>query len=88
MEVLLKRWIVRGSERWTISEVDAREVPGARSDSCLICESDFSVRRLWNYPADWHRIEDTKLLCLFAAPMVKSSPVRARAIGLEVAVER
>ena len=88
MEVLLKRWIVRDSERWTISEVDAREVPGARGDSCLICESDFSVRRLWSYPADWDRIEDARLLALFAAPMVKSAPMRAPAIGLEVAVER
>lgn len=77
MEVLLRRWIVRDGERWTITEVDARDVPGARGDYCLICESDLSVRRLWKYPADWHRVEDEKLLALFAAPLVSNAPGRA-----------
>jgi hypothetical protein len=102
MEVLLKRWIVRDSERWTVAEMDARHVPGARGNCCLICESDLSVRRLWSYPADWHRMEDGKLLALFAAPLVRNMPARPaagddagaviregmRTAGIEVAVER
>ena len=88
MEVLLKRWIVREGERWTVAEVDARDVPGARGNCCLICESDLSVRRLWTYPADWHRMEDGKLLGLFAAPLVRNAPAPARAIEREIPVER
>jgi hypothetical protein len=86
MEVILKRWIVRETERWTVSEVDARDVPGARGSHCLICESDLSVRRLWSYPADWHRLEDNRLLALFAAPLVRN--VAARPVPREVSVER
>ena len=86
MEVLLKRWIVREDQRWTVTEMDARDVPGARADHCLICESDLSVRRLWQYPADWHRFEDGKLLALFAAPLVRNMP--ARPAPREQAVEQ
>jgi hypothetical protein len=77
MEVLLKRCIVRENERWTVTEADARDVPGARGDCCLICESDLSVRRLWTYPVDWHRMEDDKVLALFAAPLVRDMPARS-----------
>jgi hypothetical protein len=94
MEVLLKRWIVRETERWTVTEMDARDVPGARGNCCLICECDLAVRRLWSYPDDWHRMEDARLLALFAAPLVKNAPTRTvtregmlRA-GLETTVER
>ncbi len=86
MEVLHKRWIVRDSERFTIAEVDARSVPGARGSCCLICESDLSVRRLWSYPADWNRMEDARVLALFAAPVVRNTPVKT--IGLEAALQR
>lgn len=79
MEVLHKRWIVRDGERWTVSEVDARDVPGSCGDCCLICESDLSVRRLWSYPAEWNRMEDARLLDLFAAPLVRSAPARTAA---------
>jgi hypothetical protein len=85
MEVLLKRWIVRDSERWTVAEVDARDVPGAHGNVCLICDSDHSVRRLWAFPADWHRMEDARLLNLFTAPMVRTP---ARVIEREVMAER
>ena len=84
MEVLHKRWIVRDGERWTVSEVDARDVPGTCGDSCLICESDLSVRRLWRYPADWNGMDDAGLLDLFAAPLVRSTPTRAIERGVMV----
>lgn len=56
-----------------VSEADARGVPGAQNDSCLICESESSVRRIWHYPADWHRLDDDKLIALFDAPFTRGS---------------
>ena len=47
--------------RWTVGEVDARRVPGARSDRCLICESGEVVRRLWKYPENWTELDDESL---------------------------
>jgi len=51
-----------------IAEVDARHVPGARNDYCLIRSTDAAMRRIWIYPADWHRLDDAKLMALFEAP--------------------
>ena len=51
-----------------IAEVDARHVPGARNDYCLIRSTDAVMRRIWSYPADWHRLDDAKLMALFEAP--------------------
>lgn len=68
MEVLLKRHVVRDGERVTVAEINARGVPGALRDECLICESDHAVRRLWRYPADWHHLEDAHVAALFDAP--------------------
>lgn len=68
VEVLLKRWIVRDNERVLIAEVDAHGVPGASGASYLICDCEQSLRRLWNFPADWHGMEDVQLLALFDAP--------------------
>jgi hypothetical protein len=70
VEVLLKRWVLRNRERILIAEVDARTVPGASRASCLICDCEQSIRRLWNFPDDWHRMDDAKLLGLFEAPHV------------------
>jgi hypothetical protein len=43
-------------------EVDARNVPGARAPTCLICESPDVIRRLWSYPSDWQMLGDDDLL--------------------------
>ena len=86
MEVILKRWIIRDGERWTVAEVDAHDVPGSRGDRCLICESDLSVRRLWSYPDDWNRLGEEKLLGLFSAPLARKSP--SRVFEREVVAER
>jgi hypothetical protein len=51
-----------------IAEVDARDVPGARSNYCLIRSTDAVMRRIWSYPADWHRLEEERLMALFEAP--------------------
>ena len=64
MEVLLKRRLLCGGDRWMIAEIDARGIPGARRERCLICQSDQVVRRLWAYPADWHTLSDEALAAL------------------------
>ena len=69
MEVLLKRWIAHDGDRTLIAEVDARQVPGAQNDYCLIHETDMTMRRLWRYPQDWNQLDDAKLLALFEAPL-------------------
>ena len=56
----------RGVE-WRVREVDARATPGARAPRCLVCETHEVVRRLWRYPADWHRRADRDLLALCGA---------------------
>jgi hypothetical protein len=68
VEVLLRRWIVRNRERLMVSEVDARRVPGASRDSCLICEGEGSIRRIWSFPADWSQLDDAALGALFEVP--------------------
>ena len=55
------RDIEHGSVRWTVREVDARRVPGARADRCLICDSGEVVRRLWKYPENWTELDDEAL---------------------------
>jgi len=45
-------------------EVDARNVPGARRATCLICESGDVIRRLWSFPSDWYQLDDDALLTL------------------------
>jgi hypothetical protein len=79
VEVLLKRWVTVDGERSLIAELDARDVPGARGDHCLIRSNDAAMRRIWSYPADWHRLEDAKLMALFEAPFTAAEPKRAPA---------
>ena len=76
VEVLLKRWVVRGGERSMIAEADARDVPGAQGPHCLILETEALMRRIWHYPADWDRLEDSRLIALFETPFVGSAPER------------
>jgi hypothetical protein len=86
VEVLLKRWIVRGPERTLIAEVDAHGVPGASRASYLMCDSEQSIRRLWNFPDDWHRMEDASLLALFHAPYVQAGTPKNDDAGQLVAL--
>ena len=51
-------------ERWVVREVDARTVPGAHGERCLILENHERVRRLWVYPAGWARLPGESLLAL------------------------
>ena len=35
--------------RWQVREVDARDVPGARGERCLLFEGEGVVRRVWSW---------------------------------------
>lgn len=56
-----------GGSEWLIREMDASNVPGARAERCLLCESAEQgiVRRLWTYPQHWFHLtdEDLRQLC-------------------------
>lgn len=52
--------------RWQVREVDARRVPAAQAERCLIFDAESVVRRLWHYPADWRRMPADELLRLAA----------------------
>lgn len=66
-----------------VAEADARDVPGAQGSHCLILETEALMRRIWHYPADWDRLDDSRLVALFETPFVGSVPVAARAGGRE-----
>ena len=55
-----------GDERvhWSVVEVDARGVPGARRARCLVFSHARSVRRVWDYPDDWRALDDAALAAL------------------------
>jgi hypothetical protein len=53
---------------WTVREIDARAVPGARAPRCLVIENHEVVRRFWNFPQDWSAIPDRALLDLLGLP--------------------
>ncbi len=57
-----ERVLQGGDEMWTVREVSAHTVPGARAERCLICESSSIVRRLWDYPEGWQHMSDDELL--------------------------
>jgi hypothetical protein len=62
-----ERLVERGERRWTLREVDARGVPGARAATCLICESTDVIRRFWRYPGNWRSLADDDLAALCEA---------------------
>ena len=48
---------------WTVHEV-ATPQAWARGDHCLVLSSRECVRRIWNYPSDWRRLDADALLAL------------------------
>jgi hypothetical protein len=46
---------------WHVREVSCKDTPGARASHCLLCESENVVRRIWEYPPDWHLLSDDDL---------------------------
>ena len=49
---------------WRIYEVASVNVPAPRGSNCLIFESVKAVRRVWNYPNNWHNLSSDELSAL------------------------
>jgi len=49
---------------WTVSEVDGRDIPGARGPRCLVFQSENAIRRVWCCPSDWRTLGDADLAAL------------------------
>ena len=64
MDILLKRRLLSGPDRWLVTEVNARDIPGALADRCLVFQSEHVARRLWHYPANWYSLSDYALAAL------------------------
>ena len=47
--------------RWTVSERDTRQDPGARGGRCLIFSCANVVRRVWDYPPGWRDLPPAAL---------------------------
>lgn len=56
-----ERLLQRGSRQWIVREVNSRGVPGARRDTCLLCESAEVIRRIWDFPENWRTVDDEAL---------------------------
>jgi len=50
--------------QWSVVEVDARAIPGARGPRCLLFSRQDCIRRVWEYPADWRLLDAPALIAL------------------------
>ena len=54
---------------WTVREIDARDLPGSRGERCLVFEDHATVRRVWDFPADWVALPAAALIRLMERPL-------------------
>ena len=57
-------WDADAGREWRVWRTDCRDVPGARSNECLIFDSGTTVRRVWAPPVGWSALSDEDLLAL------------------------
>lgn len=50
--------------QWSVVEVDATAVPGARGARCLLFSRQDCIRRVWNYPDHWRTLDAEELTAL------------------------
>lgn len=53
----------RSGVEWTVREVDTPQ-PWARRARCLVLNSRECVRRIWDYPDGWRKLDADELLRL------------------------
>lgn len=53
----------RAGVEWTVREVDTPQ-PWARRERCLVLNSRECVRRIWDYPPSWRKLDADELLTL------------------------
>ena len=55
----------RNGVEWSVQEVETPQA-WARGKRCLVLNSRDCVRRVWNYPSDWRRLDADALFALDA----------------------
>ena len=53
----------RDGVEWAVREVETPQA-WARGERCLVLNSRDCVRRVWNYPSNWRRLDADELLDL------------------------
>lgn len=74
---LERRKFTVSGELWSVSERDARDVPGARALTCLVFESQDTVRRCWSFPPNWRDMDDSALGRLNESTMSSSTLIES-----------
>jgi len=55
------RYFDGDSVEWSVVEVEAKGVPGARGPRCLLFARPDCIRRVWEYPATWRLLDAASL---------------------------
>jgi hypothetical protein len=50
--------------RWQVDEVASADHPGAKQPRCLVFTSDTTMRRVYDYPADWRTLSESELFAV------------------------
>ena len=61
---LLREPTPLGPMPWAIYKVWSGDVPGARAEWCLVFESPNAMRRVYDFPPEWHTLSAEALLAL------------------------
>ncbi len=56
-----REYLDQAGVQWRVIEVDARGVPAARRERCLLFCSMSAIRRVWQYPDEWFGVEAEEL---------------------------
>jgi hypothetical protein len=73
---------------WSVREIDARGVPGARGETCLIFEWPEAVRRVWTFPRNWWELDDEALWLVRERAPQLGARLEARRQELTAAMRR
>jgi hypothetical protein len=61
---LLREPTPLGPVGWAIYKVWCGDMPGARAEWCLVFEAPTAVRRVYDFPPNWHTLPADALLAL------------------------
>ena len=54
----------RHHTEWSVCEIDCTHIPGARAARCLLFDSEFVMRRVYDFPQTWFALSDAELLAV------------------------
>ena len=49
---------------WVVHELACADLPGSRAERCLVFEAPNAMRRVYDFPPDWHTLPAAALLAL------------------------